>query len=98
MNDPGYRSLGASGSVSGVLFSAIVLHPDMGIVLFPVPVPIPGPVFAVAYVLLSIWGARRRLGNVGHEAHLGGALTGFLLTGARVGFRPLLEGLARLFG
>jgi len=97
-NDPDYRALGASGSVTGVLFSAIVLVPDMRLTIFPIPIPIPAPLFAIAYLLISIYAARRRLGNIGHEAHIGGAVTGFLLTGARVGFAPLFERLERLLG
>ncbi len=96
--DPSYRALGASGSVSGVLFAAIVLQPDMSIALVILPIPIPAPLFAVAYILLSILAARRRLGNIGHEAHIGGAVTGFLLAGARFGFGPVLERLSRLLG
>jgi membrane associated rhomboid family serine protease len=97
-NDPGYRALGASGSVSGVLFAAIVLAPSMDLYVAFVPIPIPAPIFAVAYLALSFVAARRRLGNVGHEAHIGGALTGLLLAGARVGFGPLLESFEGRFG
>jgi membrane associated rhomboid family serine protease len=80
-HDPTYRSLGASGAISGVLFAAIVLQPTMGVYVFFIPVAIPAPLFAVAYVAYSYFGARHRLGNIGHDAHLGGAVTGFLLAG-----------------
>jgi membrane associated rhomboid family serine protease len=98
-NDPGYRALGASGAITGILFAAIVLEPGMKVAFFIVPVPIPGPIFAVAYIALSILAAQRRIGNVGHEAHIGGAITGFLL-GAGLspeGFAPLLERFSRMF-
>ncbi len=99
-NTPGYRALGASGAVSGVLFAAIVLEPRMDVAFFFLPVGIPAPAFAIGYVLVSIWAAKRRLGNVGHEAHIGGALTGLILAGqlSSAGFRPLLERLRHLLG
>lgn len=98
--DPTYRALGASGAVSGVLFAAIVLEPDMSLYVSFVPVPVPAPLYAAAYVGVSIWAAHRRLGNVGHEAHLGGAVAGFLLAGrlSPDGFAPLLERVRGLLG
>lgn len=79
-NDSGYAAVGASGAVSAVLFSAIVLHPKLELVIFPIPIPIPGYIFAVAYLLYTTYGMRRSWGNVGHAAHLGGAAAGVLLT------------------
>jgi membrane associated rhomboid family serine protease len=97
-NDPRYRALGASGSVSGVIFAAIVLYPGMSLYLFFVPIPIPGPIFAVGYIAVSIIMARRRVGNIGHEAHIGGALAGLLLAGfiSPSGLGPLLESFQNL--
>jgi membrane associated rhomboid family serine protease len=98
--DPDYGALGASGSISGVLFAGIVLEPELSLYVMLVPIPIPAPVFAVAYLVVSIYAARRRIGNVGHEAHIGGAVTGFVLAGAlsSAGYAPLLERLGRLLG
>jgi membrane associated rhomboid family serine protease len=92
-NNPTYRALGASGSVAGVIFAAIVIEPMMSIYFFFIPVPIPGPIFAVGYVAISIFLAKRQVGNIGHEAHIGGALAGFLLAGLLFseGFGPLVE-------
>ena len=75
-----YAAVGASGAVSAVLFSAIVLHPNLKLILFPFPFPIRGYVFAIAYLLFTTYGLRRQRGNIGHAAHLGGAATGVLLT------------------
>ena len=96
--DPGYRALGASGSVSGVIFASIVLYPGMSLFVFFIPIPIPGPVFAVGYIAYSIVMARRQFGNIGHEAHIGGAVAGFLLAGvlSPYGFAPLLESVHAL--
>lgn len=91
--DRGYRALGASGSVSGIIFASIVLYPGMSLYLFLLPIPIPGPVFAVGYIAYSVIMARRQFGNIGHEAHIGGALAGLLIAGivSPEGFAPLLH-------
>ncbi|HEX5012298.1 MAG TPA: rhomboid family intramembrane serine protease [Planctomycetota bacterium] len=96
--DPGYRALGASGAITGVLFAAIVLDPTMSVYFAIVPLPIPAPIFAVGYITLSLLAARRGVGNIGHEAHIGGAVTGFLLAGVLSpdGFGPVLSGFGRM--
>ncbi len=78
--EPYYSAVGASGAVSGVVFSSIMLHPDMTLMMFPLPIPIPAYIFGVGYLLYSIYGMKKQLGNVGHAAHLGGAIGGFVLT------------------
>lgn len=77
---PHYSAIGASGAVSGIVFSAIMLYPDMSLIMFPIPLPLPGYVFGVGYLLYSIYGMKNQLGNVGHSAHLGGAMGGYILT------------------
>ena len=71
--DAHYRSLGASGAVSAVLFAYILLSPWSGIYLFLIPIPIPAFVFAVLYIGYSIWMDKRGGDNVNHSAHLWGA-------------------------
>jgi membrane associated rhomboid family serine protease len=78
--DPTYRALGASGAISGVVFSFVLFAPMASIYVFLIPVGIPAFLFAIGYVALSAFGLRRRFGNIGHEAHLGGGLGGLLLT------------------
>ena len=74
--DPNYRSLGASGAVSAVLFAFILLDPWATIgVMF---IPMPAIVFAVLYVAYSIWMDKRGGDNVNHGAHLAGAAFGVL--------------------
>ena len=75
-----YSAVGASGAVMGILYSAILFYPDMGLYLFFIPIPIPAWLFGIAYLAYSIYGMKKQLGNIGHDAHLGGAIAGYLLT------------------
>ena len=77
-HDPRYRSLGASGAVSAVLFAYILLAPWSLIFVFFLPVP--AIVYAVFYVGYSIWMDRQGRDNVNHSAHLWGAGYGLLFT------------------
>jgi membrane associated rhomboid family serine protease len=79
-NNKDYSAVGASGAVSGVIFSAIALWPSGTVSLLLIPAPIPGWLFALLFILFSIYGIKTRLGNIGHDAHLGGALMGVLVT------------------
>jgi membrane associated rhomboid family serine protease len=74
-----YTSVGASGAVCGVLFASVALYPSMGISMFLLPISIPAWVYALAFVLFSIYGIRSRKNNIGYDAHLGGALVGMVL-------------------
>ncbi|HEY0066413.1 MAG TPA: rhomboid family intramembrane serine protease [Flavisolibacter sp.] len=75
-NHGDYTAVGASGAVSGVLFAFITLFPTMEIGLFGLPLHIPGWTYGLLYVFISILGMRNGWGNISHEAHLGGAVTG----------------------
>ena len=75
-----YSAVGASGAVSGIIFSSIMLYPDMELVMLPIPIPLPGYVFGIGYLLYSIYGMKNQVGNVGHSAHIGGAIGGYVLT------------------
>lgn len=77
-NDAGYRSLGASGAVSAVLFAFILLRPWSLIYVFFLPLP--AIVYGVMYVGYSIWMDRQGHDNVNHSAHLWGAAYGVLFT------------------
>ncbi|WP_299008656.1 rhomboid family intramembrane serine protease [uncultured Tenacibaculum sp.] len=78
--EPYYSAVGASGAVSGIIFSSILLYPSMELIMLPIPVPIPGYVFGIGYLLYSIYGMKNQVGNIGHSAHLGGAIGGYLIT------------------
>ena len=75
-NHPGYSAVGASGAISGMVFASIALFPGMEMSLLFIPYSIPGWAFGLLYVLYSIYGIKSQRDNIGHEAHLGGGLTG----------------------
>ena len=75
-----YSAVGASGAVMGVVYSAILLQPGMSLYLFFIPIPIPAYIFGIGYLLYSIYGMKNRVGNIGHDAHFGGAIGGYVIT------------------
>ena len=77
-HDPNYRSLGASGAVSAVLFAYILVNPWSLIFVFFLPVP--AILYGVFYVGYSVWMDRQGRDNVNHSAHLWGAGYGVLFT------------------
>lgn len=79
-NEYHYTAVGASGAVTGILYAAILLRPDMELYMFFIPIPIPAYIFGIGYLLYSIYGMKKRIGNIGHDAHFGGAIGGFVVT------------------
>jgi len=77
-NNAYYRSLGASGGVSAVVFAAIYFAPWNKIILFVFPIP--GIILAITYVIYSAYMDKKGNDNIGHDAHLWGAVYGFLFT------------------
>jgi membrane associated rhomboid family serine protease len=80
-----YRALGASGGVCGVIFACIFLLPGTSVQMFFIPIPIPASIYAILFMLISYFGVRSQFGNIGHDAHLGGAIIGLLTATA---FQP----------
>lgn len=74
-NDYNYRAIGASGAVTGIIFSAILLEKGMYIFGF-----IPGYIYGFLYLLSSIYGMKSKRDNIGHTAHFGGAIGGYIIT------------------
>ena len=81
-SDYSYRAVGASGAVTGIIYSAILLNPNLELLLF-FAIPIPGYVFGIGYLLYSIYGIKAKNDNIGHTAHFGGAIGGYLITLAK---------------
>ncbi len=79
-NNPLYSSLGASGGVSGVVFSYIALFPTSKLGLLVLPIPIPAYIMGVLYLVYSHYMSRRSSDNINHDAHLWGAVTGAVYT------------------
>jgi len=77
-NDAQYRSLGASGAVSAVLFAFILFQPWALIYVFFLPVP--AIVYAVLYVAYTFYSERQGGDNINHSAHLWGAAYGIVFT------------------
>lgn len=79
-NHGNYRALGASGAISGIIFSSIIISPTSEISLIFMPFGFPAWIMGVLFIGISIVGVKKGLGNIGHDAHLGGAVCGMLLT------------------
>lgn len=70
-----YSAVGASGAVMGIVYAGILLNPSMTINFI-----LPGWLFGVGYMLYTIYGMVKKNDNIGHDAHFGGAIGGYLLT------------------
>lgn len=75
-----YRTLGASGAISAVLFSFIMFDPMTKMMILPLPIPIPAIVFGVLYLVYCVYAGRQRADTINHDAHFYGALNGILIT------------------
>lgn len=78
-NDPSYAALGASGGVAAVVFAAIVFAPWQNLYLYGV-IAIPQILAGVGYVAYSWYKDKNATDNIGHMAHLTGAVWGFVFT------------------
>ena len=73
-----YLAYGASGGVCGVIFAYILLFPGAGVRLY-LSVPIPGWLYAIGFMVVSFVAMKNARDNIGHDAHLGGAIIGLLI-------------------
>ena len=96
-NDPYYNAVGASGAVSAVLFSSIILYPQGKIFLFFIPIGIPAPIFGILYLAYSVYMGKKNIDNIGHSAHFWGAVFGIIFTIA-IRFEFLSEFIAQILG
>lgn len=93
-NNPHYRSLGASGAVSAVIFVQILFDPMMGIGIIFIPIYIAGFLFGAIYLLVSSWLDKKGGGNINHSAHIYGALFGIgfvIIASQALGSYPVLQ-------
>ena len=92
--DPAAPTVGASGAIMGVLVAFGMTFPDRPVMMFPLFIPIPARIFVVIYAVIDLYSGLSAAGDgVAHFAHLGGALTGFVLVkfGERAGIFRALE-------
>ena len=75
-DNPNYRSLGASGAVSAVVFAAIMWEPGMELQLMFIPIPIKAYIFGPLYLLYEFYADKRGNTGIAHDAHIGGAIFG----------------------
>lgn len=96
-DDYAYRSLGASGGVSAIIFSYILLNPFGKIYMFFIPVGIPAFAFGGLYLFYCAYMAKRGGDNIGHMAHFTGSIFGFIFP---ILFAPhlFLDFIAQLSG
>lgn len=88
-----YRSLGASGAVSAVVFAAVLFDPIRGMGLFFIRVYLAGFIFAILYLVISYYLDKKGGGRINHSAHIWGALFGvaFVIIACRLfGGYPVL--------
>jgi membrane associated rhomboid family serine protease len=79
-NDYYYRSLGASGAISGVIFGMILLIPSSTLMIMPIPFPIPAAVCGVLYLIWCRFASRLSRDNINHDAHFAGSIVGIIIT------------------
>ena len=89
-NDVFYNAVGASGAVAAVVFSSIILFPGGKIIFMFLPVPVPSPLFGILYIAYSAYFAKHGKDNIGHDAHLWGAIFGLVFT---IALKPALAGM-----
>jgi len=78
-NNYNYRSLGASGAISGVIFGSILIFPTAKMIIMPIPFPLPSVIFGVLYLIWCRFANSRANDNINHDAHFSGALAGIIL-------------------
>tara|TARA_B110000285_G_scaffold231625_1_gene300771 strand:- start:35 stop:667 length:633 start_codon:yes stop_codon:yes gene_type:complete len=77
-DNPNYRSLGASGAVSAIIFAAIMWNPGMKLNIMFIPIDIPAVVFGPLYLLYEFYAAKKGNTGIAHDAHIGGAMFGVI--------------------
>lgn len=77
-DNPEYRSLGASGAVSAVVFAGILFYPTMKMGFFIIPPIIPAYIFGPLYLLYCVYAAKQNTDNINHDAHFWGAVFGLV--------------------
>lgn len=77
-DNPGYRSLGASGAVSAVIFACVIWMPDMRLNPMFIPIGIPAYILGPLYLAYEFYAHKRGGTGIAHDAHIGGAVFGIV--------------------
>ncbi|MCX7953731.1 MAG: rhomboid family intramembrane serine protease [Bacteroidales bacterium] len=77
-NNPYYRAVGASGAISGILFTSILIYPTNKIYIMFIPIGIPGYIFGILYLTFSYYMSKHGKDFVSHDVHFYGAIAGFI--------------------
>lgn len=78
--NPYYTAVGASGAIMGIVYSSILMFPEMELAFIFFPVPMPAYVFGVGYLIYTLFGIKSQNDGIGHTAHFGGAIGGIICT------------------
>ncbi|MHB9056505.1 MAG: rhomboid family intramembrane serine protease [Paludibacteraceae bacterium] len=79
-NNSFYRSLGASGAVSAIVFAYILINPMSFMGMMFIPVMLPAFLFGIIYVIISVYLEKKQAGNINHTAHIAGGIYGMAFT------------------
>ncbi|MDB2702066.1 rhomboid family intramembrane serine protease [Flavobacteriaceae bacterium] len=79
-DNPYYSAVGASGAIMGVVYSSILMFPEMKLALIFLPIPFPAYLFGIGYLIYTLFGMKSQSDGIGHTAHLGGAFGGIICT------------------
>ncbi len=78
-NRQDYAAIGASGAISGILFAFCLARPTATIYVFGA-IPMYSWIYAILFTAYSMYAMRKVDDNIGHEAHLAGAIAGMVTT------------------
>lgn len=76
-NQKYYSAVGASGAIMGIIYASVLLAPENKLYIFFL-LPLPSYLFGLLYLLYSIYGMKKQNDGIGHAAHIGGAIGGYI--------------------
>jgi membrane associated rhomboid family serine protease len=94
-DNPMYRSLGASGAVSTVLFAFVMYYPLEKLSLLFIPIGIPAFIFGALYLAFETYSNKKGRSNIAHDAHIAGAIFGVVYVVA-IDFNNLTNFIAQI--
>jgi len=77
-NNHYYNSVGASGAVSAIVFTTILLAPTMPLGIIFIPIRLPAYIFGLLYLAYTFYMSKQNKDNIAHEAHFAGSIFGLV--------------------